>query len=49
LPHDPKFLEKCQEGPSKHIKGYLKNSFKNQKASSLIEITNRNKKNGSCE
>jgi len=39
LPHDPKFLEKCQEVPSEHIKGYLKHSFKNQKASSLIEIT----------
>jgi len=48
LPHDPKFLEKCQEVPLKHTKGYLKNSFKTQKAS-LIEITNRNQKNSSCE
>jgi hypothetical protein len=32
LPHDQKFLGKCQDVPSKHIKGYLKKSFNNQNA-----------------
>jgi hypothetical protein len=49
LPHDQIFLGKCQDVPSKHTKGYLKKSFKDQNALTITKNKNRNNFFGSCE